>query len=703
VVVKAHRWSTLAFVVLNLALGAAVPNTDNAAHLGGLAAGFVLGWLLARPLQPDRRADLTRAQVVAAAGVIVVTLGLGAYGVQGTAPRADGPYAWTKRNPWYVAGEARHFRRATEMDWQVNSGQISPAEFAASIRKDLLPFLQQAISHMEREARKKPDSSPTSYHALAYRFVQSRHDWLVATADSIDESKPEDAEKTKSLKAAVDSAKADIVQARDQVDGRPLGLRAWLLDAYWSRKYSDPAGCVLPPERLRQTAYETDSPNDGPRRRREAGCAAQRSFMARDYAELERRFAAARSALGDLPDGSSTYSGIVAGLTNLVEFGRLPGELQLQRFAEWRRAHPKSALPDLLEADLYQQFAWAARGHGYAKEVRAQDWAMFSYRVSLAQAILDDVAQRGRDEPHWYTSSIGVGLDGEESRDAMRATFDAGARRFPSYEPLYRAMLRVLMPRWGGSSAEVADFVEQQASSARPDSTYARLYTEYVGMEGDDVDVFDDSRVDWPRIRAGLESLRRQHAASDYVVNISAYMACRKNDAEAYAQFRNASADRPSATAWSEKHTLSTCDEQFARRQPVVDLDSEIAPVTPVGGRVDSKGKVLTAADVDWVRRQTEMALQAAEPVRVAITRYFEQHDRLPSDEVLRQSPMFRTASPMGVVVETGLGASIDMTLKGGAMDGRKFSWTPYMGSDGLRWQCAQGTVPEEYLGAPCR
>ena len=704
VVVKAHRWSTLTFVVLNLALGAISPNTDNAAHLGGLAAGLVLGWLLARPIRLDRRADLTGSQVAAAASTVAVTLGLGVYFLQGPAPRADGPYMWAERNEWYVEGEARHFRLATELDWKLNSGQISPAEYAASIRQDLLPFLQQSVSRMEGEAQAKPHLPPGGFHVLLSRFVQSRRDWLAAVAASIDSSKDEDTEKARELKDAFEDAslRIDIAQVREKFDGRPMGVRAWLLDSYWSRKYSDPADCVLSPEVLRRTTYRTDSPSDGPARRREAGCAAQRSFMHRDYAALERRFAAARSTLGDLPDGSSTYAGIVGGLADLMEFGRVPVEAQQQRFAEWRRAYPKSVLPDLLEAGLYYESAWAARGHGYAKQVRAQDWALFRYRVSLARAILDEVEDRSRDQPYWYSSAISVGLDGEDSRESLRATFDAGARRFPAYQPLYRAMLRTLMPRWNGSSAEVADFVDQ-ASFAQPDSTYARLYTAYAYLEGDDVDIFRDPRVDWPRIRAGLELLRNRYSSSDSVVNVSAYMACRKGDAEAYARARAAAVNRPSSTAWSDKYTLSSCDARFAKREAAVDLDSEVASIAPVGGRIDSDGTVLTAADAEWVRRQTALALEAAEPVRVAITAYVEQHGKLPSDEVLRQSPEFRAVNPMGAVVETGLGASINMTLKGGSMDGRKFSWTPYLANGEVHWQCAQETVPEEYLSAPCR
>jgi hypothetical protein len=334
--------------------------------------------------------------------------------------------------------------------------------------------------------------------------------------------------------------------------------------------------------------------------------------------------------------------------------------------------------------------------------VRAQDWQLFRYRVSLARVILEDVAERSSDEPYWYSIAIQVGLDGQDQRESMRARFDAGARRFPAYEPLYRAMLRVLMPRWGGSSADVADFVDQE-SLAQPDSTYARLYTAYAHMEGDDVDIFLDPRVNWPRIRAGLELLQKQYASSDFVVNVSAYMACRKGDAEAYARLRSAVVDRPSNSAWSDKYTLSTCDDRFAGREVVANLDTEVAPVAPLGGRVDSRGTVLTAADEEWVRRQTAMAQQAAEPVRAAITKYVEQHGRLPPDELLRQSPEFRAVESMSAVVETGLGASINMTLRGGAMDGRKFSWTPYLRNGEIRWACAQETVPEEYLGAPCR
>jgi TPR repeat protein/membrane associated rhomboid family serine protease len=54
-VMKAQRNSTLAFILYSLVYGFSHQGIDNAAHVGGLAGGFLVGLLLARPLEPERR------------------------------------------------------------------------------------------------------------------------------------------------------------------------------------------------------------------------------------------------------------------------------------------------------------------------------------------------------------------------------------------------------------------------------------------------------------------------------------------------------------------------------------------------------------------------------------------------------------------------------------------------------------------------
>ena len=51
---KAQRNAAAIFIVYSILNGARLRGVDNAAHLGGLAAGFIMGWLLYRPLDAKR-------------------------------------------------------------------------------------------------------------------------------------------------------------------------------------------------------------------------------------------------------------------------------------------------------------------------------------------------------------------------------------------------------------------------------------------------------------------------------------------------------------------------------------------------------------------------------------------------------------------------------------------------------------------------
>lgn len=55
-IVLAERSSLFAFLGFNLFFGFVHPNIDNAAHIGGLVSGFVVGHFLAQPLDPELRA-----------------------------------------------------------------------------------------------------------------------------------------------------------------------------------------------------------------------------------------------------------------------------------------------------------------------------------------------------------------------------------------------------------------------------------------------------------------------------------------------------------------------------------------------------------------------------------------------------------------------------------------------------------------------
>jgi rhomboid protease GluP len=76
-VVKAQLNSAGLFVFYNLVIGASSQGIDNAAHLGGLAGGFIMGFLLSRPLQADRvENDWTRQWLIAFSAMAAASVGM---------------------------------------------------------------------------------------------------------------------------------------------------------------------------------------------------------------------------------------------------------------------------------------------------------------------------------------------------------------------------------------------------------------------------------------------------------------------------------------------------------------------------------------------------------------------------------------------------------------------------------------------------
>jgi len=82
---KGHLTSIALFVFYNLAFGAAIRGTDNAAHIGGLLTGLVLG--AAFPTGPGRNEPRGRMRVAASALLTVVAFaGVGAFARQRNEP-----------------------------------------------------------------------------------------------------------------------------------------------------------------------------------------------------------------------------------------------------------------------------------------------------------------------------------------------------------------------------------------------------------------------------------------------------------------------------------------------------------------------------------------------------------------------------------------------------------------------------------------
>jgi hypothetical protein len=147
-------------------------------------------------------------------------------------------------------------------------------------------------------------------------------------------------------------------------------------------------------------------------------------------------------------------------------------------------------------------------------------------------------------------------------KDELRSTFDDAILKYPDYYSLHRAMLRILMPRWHGSYEEVDDFIADMLniwSADRRSEVYARLYSLYADLEGDDTDVFKDAYASWSQVREGYEQMLSRNPRSESLRNLYAAFACRAGDAETYVAARS-QMRRVVQSAWTKKFSPEACD-----------------------------------------------------------------------------------------------------------------------------------------------
>jgi hypothetical protein len=578
-ILKVHWISTAVFALFSLANGWFDQGIDNAAHMGGLLMGVILGLILAEPLPsaPDpavsgQQPRQTPAMpgpagwlpVGLAATCAVVYLGLGYAQVHGVGTHLTAPTSYTNAHPAFVSGEEANIRRWGEIGRKLDGGLMSPAEGAREFQSDIVPFWAQTLASMTAELPRLPrEQQPYAYDVLAY--VKERLDWANELIAGVNTNGAISSSAMQEHLAKLNKTLARLERRRMDADATlaPRALARSPTVMKLSQLFRGDPPCVEPPEWTGRRVGPKDNPADGPAQRHGIRCAAQRAFLAQDFKGLEELWHRFPADDADPIQGETRHDSTLRGLDDLFEYGSVQVSDALAALANWRRQYPESVLPDLVEASLYQDWAWAARGHGGAKETAQQQWQLFSYRSVMASAALEDAQPQGTSDPEWYVLRLGIGLDLSEDDATLAEIFHTAMARYSTYMPLIRARLRILMPRWSGSFAAVDQLInaESRQWGAEAPETYARLYSSYASLEGDETSFYSEGKMEWPRMQEGFDALLRRYPNSDLILNDYAYLACRAGESGLYQSLRKQLEGRVSSVAWTGTHTLARCDK----------------------------------------------------------------------------------------------------------------------------------------------
>ncbi|HEX9048229.1 MAG TPA: DUF4034 domain-containing protein, partial [Verrucomicrobiae bacterium] len=78
-------------------------------------------------------------------------------------------------------------------------------------------------------------------------------------------------------------------------------------------------------------------------------------------------------------------------------------EAHLSEIRVWLQTKPDSIIPRVVLADNLIQYAWKARGSGWADSVNKTGWRMFSERVNEAWQVLAQAKESGKKCPQYWS------------------------------------------------------------------------------------------------------------------------------------------------------------------------------------------------------------------------------------------------------------------------------------------------------------
>jgi len=209
-------------------------------------------------------------------------------------------------------------------------------------------------------------------------------------------------------------------------------------------------------------------------------------------------------------------------------------EAQITALQQWIRHSPSSPTPRIALADTYENFAWKARGGGFADAVTPEGWNLFGERMQKALQVLQQAEKISRDDPEWYNSMLVATSDQDWNRAQADALVDEALSKEPGYFYVLRVQADNLLPKWYGNPGDTEQFIAKAADRiGGPEGDASYFFVAEATLVAEER-CFECSppAMSWARICRGYAAVERLYGTNNYERNAIAFLAVRARDAQ---------------------------------------------------------------------------------------------------------------------------------------------------------------------------
>jgi len=215
-VMQEQRNSTLIFTAYSLFYGFAHSGIDNAAHIGGLVGGFLIGLLLARPLDEDARARFDPARTAMALAGGVLALGLLMWPLMHPSDRVSNESRFQAALVAFSGQEQAALDATQQFFGDARSGGLRADAYLPRLERDVLPKWDAAYDGIAA-AKLAPDNPQYPLQQALLQYLDGRRKALRLTARAAAQNDERLMEQAKRVMAETDAALArvnEIAKAR---------------------------------------------------------------------------------------------------------------------------------------------------------------------------------------------------------------------------------------------------------------------------------------------------------------------------------------------------------------------------------------------------------------------------------------------------------------------------------------------------------
>jgi hypothetical protein len=210
-------------------------------------------------------------------------------------------------------------------------------------------------------------------------------------------------------------------------------------------------------------------------------------------------------------------------------------------FEALTKAQPEGTLPLVVKGEVYTEYAWDARGSGWAKTVTPDGWKKMGERLAVAEAAFTEAWKRNPEDSEAPTLMITVELGQGKGRAVMETWFKRAMAADPNNLRACRNKMYYLEPKWYGNEQAMVGFGRELLAGGNWD---ARLPFQLVDAHwtlagyGDNPEDYFKNPAVWKDIQSVYEPYLRKRPDSVWDRSFYAKLACYSGRwAEAKAQF----------------------------------------------------------------------------------------------------------------------------------------------------------------------